>query len=85
MLTPSRITGVYTTRAAFAGRPFTARVHTGRCDIYSKHSIRPLTRSMARGIQELEIYADFKQDESYTPNKISVRAGNSFHDLRVRA
>jgi hypothetical protein len=35
--------------------------------------------------QELEIYADFKQDESYTPNKISVRAGNSFHDLRVRA
>jgi hypothetical protein len=40
---------------------------------------------MARGFQELEIYADFKQDESYTPNKISVRAGNSFHDLRVRA
>jgi len=40
---------------------------------------------MDRGIQELEIYADFKQDESYTPNKISVRAGNSFHDLRVRA
>lgn len=40
---------------------------------------------MARGFQELEIYADFKQDESYTPNKISVRAGNNFHDLRVRA
>uniref|UniRef100_A0A7S0RL68 Anaphase-promoting complex subunit 10 n=1 Tax=Pyramimonas obovata TaxID=1411642 RepID=A0A7S0RL68_9CHLO len=33
-------------------------------------------------LKELEIYADFKQDESYTPNKLSIRAGNSFHDLR---
>eukprot|EP00854_Cymbomonas_tetramitiformis_P013137 gene13137-15509_t len=33
-------------------------------------------------LKELEVYADFKQDESYTPNKISIRAGNSFHDLR---
>ena len=30
----------------------------------------------------LSIYADYKHDESYTPNKISVRAGNSFADLR---
>jgi anaphase-promoting complex subunit 10 len=33
-------------------------------------------------LAELAIYADYKHDESYTPNKISVRAGNSFHDLR---
>jgi anaphase-promoting complex subunit 10 len=33
-------------------------------------------------LHELAIYADYKLDESYTPSKISVRAGNSFHDLR---
>ena len=33
-------------------------------------------------VRELCIYADSRLDESYTPNKISVRAGNSFHDLR---
>ncbi|BBN12628.1 anaphase-promoting complex subunit 10 [Marchantia polymorpha subsp. ruderalis] len=33
-------------------------------------------------LQQLALYVDFKLDESYTPNKISVRAGNSFHDLR---
>jgi len=33
-------------------------------------------------IRELALYADYKLDESYTPSKISVRAGNSFHDLR---
>lgn len=30
---------------------------------------------------EIKIFADYKLDESYTPNKISVRAGNHFHDL----
>lgn len=33
-------------------------------------------------LQQLAIYLDYKHDESYTPSKISVRAGNSFHDLR---
>ncbi|KAH9555168.1 hypothetical protein CY35_08G101100 [Sphagnum magellanicum] len=33
-------------------------------------------------LQQVAIYVDFKVDESYTPNKISIRAGNSFHDLR---
>jgi len=32
-------------------------------------------------IQDICIYADYKADESYTPNKISLRAGNHFHDL----
>jgi hypothetical protein len=34
-------------------------------------------------VQQVAVYVDFKVDESYTPNKISIRAGNSFHDLRV--
>ena len=32
-------------------------------------------------IENICIYADYKADESYTPSKISVRAGNNFHDL----
>lgn len=30
----------------------------------------------------LAIYLDYKHDESYTPNRISVRAGTCFHDLK---
>jgi len=26
---------------------------------------------------------DFKLDESYTPSKISIRAGDGFHNLKV--
>ena len=33
-------------------------------------------------VSEIALYADYKLDESYTPSKIAVRAGNSFHDLR---
>lgn len=33
-------------------------------------------------IEFVSIYADYKLDESYTPNRISVRAGNHFHDLQ---
>ncbi|XP_035227445.1 anaphase-promoting complex subunit 10-like [Stegodyphus dumicola] len=33
-------------------------------------------------IQDVCLYADYKLDESYTPNKISVRAGTHFHDLQ---
>eukprot|EP00954_Amorphochlora_amoebiformis_P026695 1380833-Amorphochlora_amoeboformis.AAC.1 len=33
-------------------------------------------------IKELKLCCDFKRDESYTPNKISIRAGTGFHDLR---
>ena len=28
------------------------------------------------------MYFDFKSDESYTPNKISIRAGNNLQDLK---
>ena len=33
-------------------------------------------------IQEISICVDFKTDESYTPQKISIRAGNSFYQLQ---
>lgn len=33
-------------------------------------------------VQDVCVYADYKLDESYTPNRISVRAGNHFQDLQ---
>lgn len=33
-------------------------------------------------VQEICMYFDFKSDESYTPSKISIRAGNSLQDLK---
>ncbi|XP_041359428.1 anaphase-promoting complex subunit 10-like [Gigantopelta aegis] len=32
-------------------------------------------------VQDVCLYTDYKADESYTPNRISVRAGNHFSDL----
>lgn len=32
-------------------------------------------------IHDICIYTDFKADESYTPNRISIRAGSHFNDL----
>merc|ERR1711879_985780 len=32
-------------------------------------------------LMELALYAEYKLDESYTPKKISIRAGTSFDDL----
>ena len=34
-------------------------------------------------IKEIAIYCDHKHDESYTPSKLSIRAGTHFHDLQV--
>lgn len=33
-------------------------------------------------LQLVVLYVDFKHDESYTPSKISVRAGDGFHNLK---
>ncbi|XP_078443954.1 anaphase promoting complex 10 [Wolffia australiana] len=33
-------------------------------------------------LQLLVLYVDFKLDESYTPSRISVRAGDGFHNLK---
>lgn len=33
-------------------------------------------------VKDVCLYADYKLDESYTPNRISIRAGNHFHDLQ---
>eukprot|EP00126_Sphaerothecum_destruens_P008799 Sdes_comp20344_c0_seq2m14105 len=35
-------------------------------------------------VKEICVYTDYKQDESYTPSKLSVRIGANFHDLQVR-
>ncbi|KAL4230661.1 Anaphase-promoting complex subunit 10 [Mactra antiquata] len=32
-------------------------------------------------IQDVCIYTDYKADESYTPNRVSIRAGSHFNDL----
>lgn len=34
--------------------------------------------------QELHMHVDYKLDESYTPKQVSVRAGHTYHDLKVR-
>ncbi|XP_057973637.1 anaphase-promoting complex subunit 10-like isoform X3 [Malania oleifera] len=33
-------------------------------------------------LQLVVLYVDFKLDESYTPSKVSIRAGDGFHNLR---
>jgi len=33
-------------------------------------------------IQDVFVYADYKADESYTPKRISIRAGTHFNDLQ---
>eukprot|EP00967_Tisochrysis_lutea_P033822 scaffold40242_cov35-Tisochrysis_lutea.AAC.3 len=33
-------------------------------------------------IHNIVIYTDYKLDESYTPAKISIRSGTTFHDLQ---
>ncbi|KAL4445501.1 hypothetical protein ABPG74_004575 [Tetrahymena malaccensis] len=33
-------------------------------------------------VQEVAMYLDFKTDESYTPSKISIRAGTNLQDLK---
>lgn len=35
-------------------------------------------------ISDVSLYLDFRQDESYTPQKISIKAGTNFNDLHVR-
>ena len=34
-------------------------------------------------LQLIVLYVDFKIDESYTPSKVSIRAGDGFHNLKV--
>lgn len=33
-------------------------------------------------IQHVAMYLDFRMDESYTPNRIAIRVGTSFYDLK---
>eukprot|EP00873_Tetraselmis_striata_P038626 jgi/Tetstr1/458890/TSEL_004397.t1 len=33
-------------------------------------------------LQQVSLYLDYRVDESYTPNRIAIRAGTSFYDLK---
>ncbi|KAF9965166.1 Anaphase-promoting complex subunit 10 [Mortierella alpina] len=33
-------------------------------------------------VQQVSFYSDYKNDESYTPSRISIRAGTTHHDLK---
>jgi len=35
-------------------------------------------------LAEIDFYVDVTMDESYTPEHITIKAGNSFADLKVR-
>jgi hypothetical protein len=35
--------------------------------------------------QEAHLYVDYKSDESYTPSRLSIRAGSAYHDLKVNS
>lgn len=32
-------------------------------------------------VQQISVFVDYKQDESYTPSKLQVKSGSHFHDL----
>eukprot|EP00050_Salpingoeca_kvevrii_P020472 m.99018 g.99018 ORF g.99018 m.99018 type:complete len:138 (+) comp8878_c0_seq1:242-655(+) len=38
--------------------------------------------STGTAVESLSLYIDYKQDESYTPNRLAVRVGTNFHDLK---
>ena len=63
--------------------PHTARPapRRGRSDGPQPHLINIQFHKKMR-VHEITIYTDFKLDESYTPSKISIRAGTTFHDLQ---
>lgn len=42
-----------------------------------------MSRNNWEFLQLVVLYVDFKLDESYTPSKISIRAGDGFHNLKV--
>jgi hypothetical protein len=35
-------------------------------------------------VDEIEVYCDYRVDESYTPGKIGIWSGTTFHDLQVK-
>ena len=58
-----------------------ALLHVSRSDGPQPHLIN-IQFHKKMHIHEIVIYTDFKLDESYTPSKISIRAGSTFHDLQ---
>jgi hypothetical protein len=48
------------------------------------HAVMICLQNMCVYLQEVRLYLDYKADESYTPSKLSIRAGSAYHDLKVR-
>lgn len=51
--------------------------------IHSEPSHIPNSNTTKQHMQQIAVFTDYRQDESYTPSKIAIRAGSHFHDLQV--
>jgi len=74
---------LHAARAARARRPgdAAATANPRRSDGPQPHLVNiQFHRKMV--IHHIRVYTDFKLDESYTPAKISIRSGTTFHDLQ---
>jgi anaphase-promoting complex subunit 10 len=73
----SRILSIYNSTRRVRQQP-----HKTKCPADTRAHALLASRLYAVRIHEIVIYTDFKLDESYTPSKISIRVGSTFHDLQ---
>ncbi|GFY80378.1 anaphase promoting complex 10 [Actinidia rufa] len=68
---------------AFAGihRPPSHEIDQIKSDGAQPHLVNIQFQKKVK-LQLVVLYVDFKLDESYTPSKISIRAGDGFHNLK---
>ena len=76
-------------RAAASGQCPVPHAGAGRCTLTPPScpvrapTQRPSCQVVCGGpVQRVAVYLDSRIDESYTPNKIVLRAGSTFHDLQ---
>ncbi|KAG4939281.1 hypothetical protein JHK84_045463 [Glycine max] len=62
-------------------KPVTLSVFAFRSDGGQPHLVNIQFQKKVR-LQLIVLYVDFKLDESYTPSKVSIRAGDGFHNLK---
>ncbi|KAG6773920.1 hypothetical protein POTOM_021264 [Populus tomentosa] len=61
--------------------PFWLSVYLIKSDGAQPHLVNIQFQKKVK-LQLVVLYVDFKLDESYTPSKISIRAGDGFHNLK---
>ncbi|KAF9682272.1 hypothetical protein SADUNF_Sadunf05G0091600 [Salix dunnii] len=61
--------------------PFCLSVYLIKSDGAQPHSVNVQFQKKVK-LQLVVLYLAFKLDESYTPSKISIRAGDGFHNLK---